>query len=336
MIQVENLTKRYARTVAVDRISFSVSKGEIVGFLGRNGAGKTTTMRMLTCFLPPTEGVANVAGFDVVEHPMEVKKRIGYLPESPPLYPEMEVAEYLTFVGKLKGIPSNELVRRVDEAAGRCALGDVKKKLISKLSKGYRQRVGLAQAVIHNPDVLILDEPTSGLDPQQISETRELIASLAGDHTILLSTHILAEVEHTCSNVIIIDKGRLVATGTVRELLQRMRGSEAIAVEIRQEGLDPADARQLVERVPGVGHAVVQQSEPGRVLLQVESLEGANIRADLARAVVHAGWNLETLHAAAASLEDVFLELTAAEKTHPAAPPYMSPAEPSTVQEVVQ
>ncbi len=336
MIQVDNLTKRYARTVAVDRISFAVAKGEIVGFLGRNGAGKTTTMRMLTCFLPPTEGVANVAGFDVVDQPMEVKKRIGYLPETPPLYPEMEVGEYLTFVGKLKGIPSNELARRADEAASRCALGDVKKKLISKLSKGYRQRVGLAQAVIHNPDVLILDEPTSGLDPQQISETRELIASLAGDHTILLSTHILAEVEHTCSNVIIIDRGHLVASGTVRELLQRMRGSEAIAVEIRYEGLESADARQLIEQVPGVSRAVVKQSEPGRVLLEVESLEGANVRADLARAVVHAGWNLETLHAAAASLEDVFLELTAAEKSHPAASIEPAVTTPAATPEVIQ
>ena len=193
MIKVEGLTKRYARTVAVDDISFEVGKGQIVGFLGPNGAGKTTTMRVLTCFLPPTAGTANVAGFDVLEQPMEVKKRIGYLPETPPLYPEMGVDEYLTFVGRLKGIPSREVVRRADEAMGRCALGEVRKKLIGKLSKGYRQRVGLAQAIIHNPDVLILDEPTSGLDPKQIIETRELIRSLAGDHTIILSTHILSE-----------------------------------------------------------------------------------------------------------------------------------------------
>src|ERR1051326_2290068 len=167
MIKVEGLTKRYARTVAVDNISFEVEKGQIVGFLGPNGAGKTTTMRVLTCFLPPTAGSANVAGFDVLEHPFEVKKRIGYLPETPPLYPEMEVKEYLAFVGRLKGISSADIDRRVDEVAGRCAVGDVRDKLIGKLSKGYRQRVGLAQAIIHNPDVLVLDEPTSGLDPDR-------------------------------------------------------------------------------------------------------------------------------------------------------------------------
>ena len=314
MIKVDGLTKRYARTVAVDRISFAVSKGEIVGFLGRNGAGKTTTMRMLTCFLPPTEGQASVAGFDVVEQPMDVKKHIGYLPETPPLYPEMEVGEYLHFVGQIKGIPSNELTRRVDEAAGRCAVYDVRKKIIAKLSKGYRQRVGLAQAILHNPDVLILDEPTSGLDPQQISETRELVASLAGDHTILLSTHILAEVEHTCSNVIIIDGGVIKATDTVKNLLRRMRGQEVIFAEVRAEGLEADLVRQRVEQLPGVSRVMIHDSEPGRVALEVETLEGSSIRADLARAVVHAGWNLEELRASATSLEDVFLKLTASEK----------------------
>src|SRR5579863_8811297 len=173
MITVKELTKRYARNTAVDDISFEVAKGQIVGFLGPNGAGKTTTMRILTCFLPPTDGTATVAGFDVVEHPMEVKKRIGYLPETPPLYPEMEVWEYLTFVGKLKGMASASLASRVREVADRCAVGDVFQKQLGKLSKGYRQRVGLAQAIIHNPDVLILDEPTSGLDPKQINETRD-------------------------------------------------------------------------------------------------------------------------------------------------------------------
>jgi ABC-2 type transport system ATP-binding protein len=320
MIKVEGLTKRYARTVAVDHISFDVNKGEIVGFLGRNGAGKTTTMRMLTCFMPPTEGSVTVAGFDVFEQPMDVKKRIGYLPETPPLYPDMEVGEYLTFVGTIKGIPPKELANRVSEAAKRCAVADVKSKLISKLSKGYRQRVGLAQAILHNPEVLILDEPTSGLDPQQISETRELIASLAGDHTILLSTHILAEVEHTCSNIIIINRGRLVATGTVKDLMKRMRGAEAVMVAIQYEGLDAADARQRMEQIAGVSRVVVKDMEPGRVLLEVESLEGASIRPELARAVVHAGWNLEELRAAATSLEDVFLELTASEERALATP----------------
>src|SRR5690242_4926678 len=211
MIKVEGLTKRYARTVAVDDISFEVEKGQIVGFLGPNGAGKTTTMRVLTCFLPPSAGKATVADFDVTEHPLEVKKRIGYLPETPPLYPEMEVIEYINFVGKLKGVPKSELARRVDQVIDRCAIGDVRDKLIGKLSKGYRQRVGLAQAIIHNPDVLILDEPTAGLDPKQIIEIRALLKSLAGDHTIILSTHILTEVEQSCEQVIIINQGRLVA-----------------------------------------------------------------------------------------------------------------------------
>src|ERR1700726_4050850 len=232
MIKVEGLTKRYARKIAVDNISFEVQKGQIVGFLGPNGAGKTTTMRILTCFLPPREGTANVAGFDVLEQPMEVKKRIGYLPETPPLYPEMEVRENLTFVGKLKGMAGQNLAVRVNEVAERCAIGDVQSKLIAKLSKGYRQRVGLAQAIIHNPDVLILDEPTAGLDPKQINETRELIRGLAGDHTIILSTHILSEIEHSCDKVIIISHGKLVATDTVANLTNRLRGSEAVALEI--------------------------------------------------------------------------------------------------------
>src|SRR5450432_3067940 len=224
MIKVEGLTKRYPRTVAVDGISFQVEKGQIVGFLGPNGAGKTTTMRVLTCFMPPSSGTATVAGFDVLEQPMEVKKRIGYLPETPPLYPEMEVVEYLEYVGRLKGVPKESLARRVDEVAQKCSVGDVRSKLIGKLSKGYRQRVGLAQAIIHNPEVLILDEPTSGLDPKQIIDARDLIRSLAGDHTIILSTHILSEIENSCDKVIIISRGKLVATDTVANLTNRLRG----------------------------------------------------------------------------------------------------------------
>src|SRR6476646_4229893 len=232
MIKVEGLTKRYARTLAVDNISFEVEKGQIVGFLGPNGAVKTTTMRILTCFLPPTSGTAQVAGFDVLEQPLEVKKRIGYLPENPPLYPEMSTTEYLNFVGSLKGLSGAELRQRVDYVSDRCAIADVKDKLLGKLSKGYRQRVGLAQAIIHNPDVLILDEPTAGLDPKQINETRDLIKSLAGDHTIVLSTHILPEVEQTCERVIIIAKGKLVATDSVANLQHRASGGESLLLEI--------------------------------------------------------------------------------------------------------
>ncbi len=316
MIKVDGLTKRYARTVAVDDISFEVEKGSIVGFLGPNGAGKTTTMRVLTCFLPPSSGTAAVAGFDVLKQPIEVKKRIGYLPEAPPLYPEMEVGEYLHFVAKLKGVARSQVRNRVDQACERCAIVDVRNKLIGKLSKGYRQRVGLAQATLHNPDVLVLDEPTAGLDPKQITETRGLIKGLAGDHTIILSTHILPEVEQTCESVIIISKGRLVAKDSVQNLTNRLRGSEAIAVEVegRDGALDAALVRQRLEKVAGVSRVIEKESKPGRCLYEVESLQGRSVRAELARAVVESGWNLSELRAVAFSLEDIFLQLTASEK----------------------
>src|SRR5580658_347122 len=281
MIKVEGLTKRYARKVAVDNISFEVEKGQIVGFLGPNGAGKTTTMRVLTCFLPPTSGSAQVAGFDVLEHPMEVKKRIGYLPETPPLYPEMEVHEYLEFVGRLKGVPAVDLTKRVIEVSEKCAVYDVRKTLIAKLSKGYRQRVGLAQAIIHNPDVLILDEPTAGLDPHQIIETRDLIKGLAarGEHTIILSTHILPEVEQTCERVVIIAKGKLVATDTVANLTSRLRGAETVAVEVMSDagmsnsagGNWMGAVQQKMEQVAGVSRVIPKESKDGRAHFIVES-----------------------------------------------------------------
>ena len=254
MIKVTELTKKYARNVAVDHISFEVQKGEIIGFLGPNGAGKTTTMRMLTCFLPPSAGSATVAGFDVLEQPLEVKKRIGYLPETPPLYPEMDTTEYLTFVGKLKGLSGSELRGRIDYVCERCATTDVRHKLLGRLSKGYRQRVGLAQAIIHNPDVLILDEPTAGLDPKQINETRDLIKGLAGDHTIILSTHILPEVEQTCQKVMIINRGKLVATDSVQNLQSRARGAELVLVEVagRNGNLDSATVQRRLEQIAGV------------------------------------------------------------------------------------
>lgn len=317
MIKVEGLTKRYGRTVAVDEISFEVHKGQIVGFLGPNGAGKTTTMRVLTCYLPPTSGTAQIAGFDVLEQPLEVKRRIGYLPEAPPLYPEMGVREYLTFVGRLKGIPSRELKRRVEEVCDRCAIGDYRDKLISKLSRGYRQRVGLAQAIIHNPEVLILDEPTAGLDPKQIIDTRELIKGLAGEHTIILSTHILSEVEQTCQHVIIINKGKLAAPpDTVENLTRRLRGAESVAVEIEpRDGVpDTASAQRRLEQVAGVSRVLPRDGRDGRLLFEVESLQGRQVRSELARAVVEAGWSLTELRPLALSLEKIFLELTASEQ----------------------
>lgn len=312
MIKVEGLTKRYDRNVAVNDISFEVEKGQIVGFLGPNGAGKTTTMRILTCFMPPTAGTASVAGFDVIQQPLEVKRRIGYLPENPPVYPEMEVHEYLTFVGRLKGIPSSELPQRVREAAEKCAVADVSRKLISKLSKGYRQRVGLAQAIIHNPDVLILDEPTAGLDPKQIHETRDLIRSLAGAHTIILSTHILPEVEQTCDHVVIISKGKVVAKDSVENLTSRLRGQEAIALEV--SGAPTDDVRRRLEQVAGVSRVIHKDTRNGNHTFEVESLPGQHVRSPLARAVIESGWDLHELRAVAMSLEDVFLELTASEK----------------------
>jgi len=318
MIRVEGLTKRYPRTVAVDNISFSVNKGEIVGFLGPNGAGKTTTMRVLTCFMPPSEGMAEVAGYDVMRQSMEVKKRIGYLPETPPLYPEMAVREYLDFVGKLKGMDRAKLKPRIEEVAKRCHIDDVMPKLISKLSKGYRQRVGLAQAILHNPDVLILDEPTSGLDPKQILETRDLIRELAGEHTIILSTHILPEVEQTCEKVVIINKGKLVATDSVSNLTSRLRGSEAVELEVSgAPGVSEVHAG--LAAVDGVASVVDKPARDGRLRFEVEGLPGRQIRPELARGVVNAGWNLHELHSLSFSLEEIFLQLTSADAAAPEA-----------------
>jgi ABC-2 type transport system ATP-binding protein len=321
MITVQDLTKRYARTTAVDHISFSVDKGQIVGFLGPNGAGKTTTMRMLTCFFPPTAGTASVAGFDVLDQPLEVRRHIGYLPEAPPLYLEMETVDYLRFVGRLKGLGSPELETRVAFVVERCAIGDVKTRLLGKLSKGYRQRVGLAQAIIHNPDVLILDEPTSGLDPKQINETRELIRSLAGDHTIILSTHILPEVEQTCEQVIIINKGKLVATDSVANLQARARGAETVVIEIaaRSGSFAAPFAQSRLERIPGASRVGLKEEFAGGAVFEIEAAKGQLVRGDIARAVVDAGWDLNELRPAPMSLEEIFLQLTGAP----------APAEPS-------
>src|SRR5262249_13988429 len=280
MIAVKELTKKYARNTAVDRISFEVQKGQIVGFLGPNGAGKTTTMRMLTCFLPPTAGTATVAGFDVVDNPMEGKRRIGDLPEAPPLYLEMRTREYLEFVGRIKGLRGPELNTRTDYVLERCAIADVKDKVLGKLSKGYRQRVGLAQAIVHNPDVLILDEPTAGLDPKQINDTRELIKSLGGDHTIILSTHILPEVEQTCEQVVIITKGRLVATGAVKDLQNRAKGAGSVQVEVagRDGELSATAVQKRLEQVPGVSRVLVKETRQNRAVFEVAGQHDRAIR----------------------------------------------------------
>ncbi len=314
MIDVQNLSKRYGGFTAVDDISFFVEPGKIVGFLGPNGAGKTTTMRVLTCFLPPSRGTVKIAGFDVLEAPMEVKRRVGYLPETPPLYPDMPVEGYLRFVGEIKGVAKAELEDRVERAMKRCAVLDVRGKLIAKLSKGYRQRVGLAQALLHDPELLILDEPTSGLDPKQILETRDLIRELAGEHTIILSTHILPEVEQTCEEVIIINKGKLVATDSVDNLRNRLRGGEAAMVEVGFVGdAPPVDTVETVlAGAPGASKVKLREQRAGRLLFDVESEPGANLRPALAATIIGKGWELYEMKSLAYSLEEVFLQVTQA------------------------
>jgi ABC-2 type transport system ATP-binding protein len=307
MIKVEGLTKRYGYTTAVKNISFEVEKGEIVGFLGPNGAGKTTTMRILTGFLPPTEGAASIGGLDVQEQPIEVKRRIGYLPETPPLYPEMTVRDYLEFVGRLKGIAGSELAARVDSVIDRCSIGGVRGKLNSQLSKGYKQRVGLAQALIHNPDVLILDEPTAGLDPKQIIEVRELIGELSGEHTIILSTHILSEVSTTCGRVIIINNGKLEANDTPENLTSRLQGHDSVWVEV--DG--PADEVEAkIRGIQGVEKVSRATGQAGRAAWQVEIGKDPAVRTELARAVIESGWGLHEIRSIGLSLEDIFLKLT--------------------------
>jgi ABC-2 type transport system ATP-binding protein len=317
VIEVQHLTKRYGRITAVDDVSFRVERGEILGFLGPNGAGKTTTMRILTGYLPATEGKAIVAGFDVFDQPVEAKRRTGYLPESPPLYPDMRVLEYLIFVAKIKGVPSSESRQRIQHVMQRTRITDVADRLCANLSKGYRQRVGLAQALIHNPDVLILDEPTAGLDPKQIIETRELIKELAGDHTIILSTHILPEVSQTCQRVVIINKGRVVAVDTPENLTARLRGSETIYVQVDAGG---ADVSAALSRIPGVTRVVESERRETLAGYEIDSERGRDIRRDLARTIVSSGWGLLELRAMRMSLEDVFLSLTTEDAPAQAAP----------------
>jgi len=314
VIEVQHLTKRYGRVTAVDDISFRVERGEILGFLGPNGAGKTTTMRILTGYMPATEGKAIVAGFDVFDQPIEAKRRTGYLPETPPLYPDMSVIEYLQFVAKIKGVPGGERRERIRTVMERTRVDDMANRLCSKLSKGYRQRVGLAQALIHNPDVLILDEPTAGLDPKQIIETRELIKELAGDHTIILSTHILPEVAQTCQRVVIINKGRVVAIDTPDNLTARLRGSETMYLQVDAAG---ADAVAALQRVPGVTRVVETDRRDGMAGYEIDSERGRDVRRDLSRAVVTSGWGLLELRPMRMSLEDVFLSLTTEEAPTP-------------------
>jgi len=313
MIEVQHLTKRYGPVTAVDDVSFRVEKGEILGFLGPNGAGKTTTMRVITGYMPASEGSVIVAGYNVFTHPIEAKRRIGYLPETPPLYPDMTVREYLTFVARIKldGKTSKaDRAMRVDHAMKKTHVDDMASRHCSKLSKGYRQRVGLAQALLHDPEVLILDEPTAGLDPKQIMETRDLIRSLAGNHTIVLSTHILPEVAQTCQRVVIINKGRVVAVDTPENLTNQLKGAAALYVQISA----PEDATPVLLDIPGARKVTVSDRHQDFVGYEIEAEERRDIRLDVARTVVDRGWGLLELRPMRMSLEEIFLQLTTEEQ----------------------
>jgi ABC-2 type transport system ATP-binding protein len=313
VIEVQHLTKRYGPTTAVDDVSFRVERGEVLGFLGPNGAGKTTTMRVLTGYMPPTEGKAIVAGYDVLTQAIEAKRRTGYLPETPPLYPEMTVRDYLSFVARIKGVPRAERKSRVNTVMDRTRISDMANRHCAKLSKGYRQRVGLAQAIMHNPDVLILDEPTAGLDPKQINETRQLIKDLGGDHTVILSTHILPEVSQTCHRVVIINKGRVVAVDTPENLTARLRGSETMFLQV--DAAD-ADVKTTLQAIPGVTQVAASETRGTVTSFEINSETGRDVRRDLAATVVRQGWGLLELRPLRMSLEEIFLHLTTEEATH--------------------
>ncbi len=307
MVEVQHVTKRYGSLTAVDDISFSVERGEILGFLGPNGAGKTTTMRILTGYLPATEGRVRVAGFDLFDQPIEAKRRTGYLPETPPLYPEMTVAEYLQFVARINSVPAGDRQTLIGSAMERTSITDMANRYCGTLSKGYRQRVGLAQAILHNPNVLILDEPTAGLDPRQIIETRRLITELAGDHTIILSTHILPEVSQTCQRVVIINRGRLVAVDTPDNLTARLQGSQTLYLQIDTQGADPIPTLEGVAGVVGVTPA---DERRGVAAYHVDCGSATDVRRELSRVVVENRWGLLELRPLQMSLEEIFLQLT--------------------------
>jgi ABC-2 type transport system ATP-binding protein len=315
MIQVDNLTKRYGPVTAIHDVSFSVDKGRIVGFLGPNGAGKSTTMKILSCFMPASGGTARVAGYDVFSQSLEVRRRIGYLPENAPLYPDLAVASYLDFVAEIKGVGRTARRARVADVMDRCFIADMQNRLIGKLSKGYRQRVGLAQALLADPEVLILDEPTIGLDPRQIAEIRSLIRSLAGQHTVILSTHILPEVSMVCDGVIIINRGRVVAQGTESELVHQAFPSARI--ELRVGGGAAADLSGAVAAVAGVTGVHALPARDGSVGVLVEASHDRDVRADLVRLVAARGWALQELHQVGMSLEEVFIRAVAGEQDEP-------------------
>jgi len=309
MIQVENLVKRYGDVAAVNGVTFAVEKGEILGFLGPNAAGKTTTMRIITGFMPPTSGKVTVAGFDIVEESLEARERIGYLPENVPLYEEMTVRGYLTFCAKLRGVSKKKIADRVNSVMEATHTTGEANTIVSKLSKGFRQRVGIAQAMVHNPDVLILDEPTVGLDPRQIIDVRELIRSLKGEHTIILSTHILPEAQMLCDRIVIINEGKVAAIDTPDALTARLRRSRQIRLEVR--GPDGLEAR--LSALPGVMNVRRGESRNGTSQWIVDGDVETDVRESVASAVVQGGWGLLEMSSVSMSLEDIFLRLTTEE-----------------------
>ena len=311
MISVKDLTKVYGQTLAVDRISFEVGKGQIVGFLGPNGAGKSTTLKILTCYIPPTGGGATINGFDIFHDSMKVRESLGYLPENCPLYAEMRVEEYLDFRGQLRKMPRDQRRKRIDYVCERAWLSPVRKRLIAHLSKGYRQRVGLADALLHDPAVLILDEPTVGLDPTQIRETRKLIRDLGGDHTVMLSTHILPEVEMVCDRAIFISSGRIVAQGTLEELRNSRRMTARVLVECRGPGHEVEVALSRVSGVHKVEMANGHSDNYVTALLRPK--EGYDIREEVARTVIQNGWPLREVRLEQATLEEFFVQVTASQ-----------------------
>ena len=311
MIEVERLTKHYGPVTAIRDVSFSVAPGQIVGFLGPNGAGKSTTMRILACFMPASSGSARVAGYDVFRESLEVRRRIGYLPENVPLYSEMRVGPYLEFVAEVKGVSRSDRRRRVADVMDRCRVADVQNRLIGTLSKGYRQRVGLAQAIVSDPEVLILDEPTIGLDPRQITEIRSLIKSLAGQHTVILSTHILPEVSMVCSGVIIINKGAVVAQGPIDSLVDQFFPTARVEVEI--VGPPPA-VRDRIRGISGVLSVEDQMVANGAARYVVEAARGRDVRAEIFKLAAQQQWDLLELRRVGMTLEEVFIRIVAGEE----------------------
>jgi ABC-2 type transport system ATP-binding protein len=309
VIRVSELTKAYGQTLAVDRVSFEVEKGKVVGFLGPNGAGKSTTLKILTCYMPPTSGGASINDFDIFKQSEQVRENLGYLPENCPLYTEMKVEEYLDFRGRLRKLPRALRRKRIDYVIERCWLGSVRRRLISHLSKGFRQRVGLADALLHDPPVLILDEPTVGLDPTQIRETRKLIRDLGGQHTIMLSTHILPEVEAVCDRAIVISSGRIVAQGTPEELRSSRRMQARVLVECRGPSKEVEIA---LNRVSGVGHVeLINGNGDAFLTAALRPKDGYDIREEVARTVIQNGWPLREIRLENATLEEFFVQVTA-------------------------